>query len=387
MTTMTSAAPIAVTTRRPRLLTAAVARLFAVEFAAMCGFYLLLSVVPLYATDRGIGSAGAGVSTAVLMFAAVAAELATPAVAARLGYRRLLVGGLVLLGAPALLLPTVTNLGTLMAVSIVRGVGFAIVVVAVGALATTVIPAQRRGEGLGVLGVVAMLPAVLALPAGVWLAGRFGYVVVFGAGGAAALLAVLFAVPLPGCATGAGHPAGVMSVVRRPAILLPALVFVASAIGGGAIVAFLPSAVAEGVAVPALFVQAAVATLIRWLAGRYSDRHDASWLLVPAVLLSAMGLAAAALTGSPAAVLAGMAVFGAGFGLAQATSLTTMLRRVSSPEYGAVSAAWNAAYDLGWGAGALGIGLVVAGAGYSAGFIATAILALAALPLARRGRR
>ena len=39
------------------------------------------------------------------MFTAVAAELTTPALAARLGYRRLLMGGLVLLGAPALVLP------------------------------------------------------------------------------------------------------------------------------------------------------------------------------------------------------------------------------------------------------------------------------------------
>jgi hypothetical protein len=38
-------------------------------------FYLLLSVVPLYAADLGIGTAGAGLTTGVLMFTAVAAEL------------------------------------------------------------------------------------------------------------------------------------------------------------------------------------------------------------------------------------------------------------------------------------------------------------------------
>ena len=65
---------------QPRLLTGPVVRLFAADFAAMISFYLLLSVVPLYAADRGIGTAGAGLSTGVLMFAA-AAELATPALA------------------------------------------------------------------------------------------------------------------------------------------------------------------------------------------------------------------------------------------------------------------------------------------------------------------
>ena len=43
---------------RPRLLTGPVVRLFTADFAAMISFYLLLSVVPLYAADRGIGTAG-----------------------------------------------------------------------------------------------------------------------------------------------------------------------------------------------------------------------------------------------------------------------------------------------------------------------------------------
>jgi Major Facilitator Superfamily len=137
---------------RPRLLTGPVVRLFAADFAAMISFYMLLSAVPLYAADRGIGTAGAGLSTGVLMFTAVAAELATPALAARLGYRRLLMGGLVLLGTPALVLPAAGSLLALMLVSVGRGIGFAIVVVTVGAIAATAIPAQRRGEGLGVLG-------------------------------------------------------------------------------------------------------------------------------------------------------------------------------------------------------------------------------------------
>jgi hypothetical protein len=48
--------------------------------------------------------------------------------------------------------------------------------------------------------------------------------------------------------------------------------------------------------------------------------------------------------------------------------VNTMLARVAASQYGAVSAAWNAAYDLGWGAGAIGIGMVAATAGYPAAF-------------------
>ena len=372
---------------RPRLLTGPVVRLFTADFAAMISFYLLLSVVPLYAADRGIGTAGAGLSTGVLMFTAVATEMTTPALAARLGYRRLLIGGLVLLGVPALVLPAASSLSAFMLVSVVRGIGFAIVVVTVGAIAATAIPVQRRGEGLGVLGVVAMLPAVVALPLGVWLAGAVGYAAVFVIGGGAALLAVLPVLFLPEGRSEDHSHSGLSTCIRRPELRRPLVMFAAAAVAGGVVVAFLPGAVTAGVAVPALFVQNLAATAARWLAGRRIDRCGPNGMLVPATLICAVGMGTAAFTSMPLAVLVGMAAFGAGFGLAQAATLNTMLARVSDRQYGAVSAAWNAAYDLGWAVGAIGIGMVAATAGYPAAFAVAAALVLAALPLARRTRR
>jgi predicted MFS family arabinose efflux permease len=375
MTTMTAA--------KPRLLGAAAARLLAVDVAAMTSFYLLLSAVPLYAADRGIGTAGAGLSTGVLMVTAVATELATPGLAARVGFGRLLAAGLVLLGAPALALPGVDGLAGLLAVSAVRGCGFAIIVVAIGALAARAIPEQRRGEGLGVFGVAATVPAVVALPLGVWIAGVAGFPAVFALAAGFAVLAVPLVprpaalAPIPaGPAVGRGRVGLPAEAVR------PAVVFFATAVAGGVVVAFLPGAVAPGVAAPALLVQSVAATLTRWLAGRCADRLGGGRLLAPAVVAAAAGMAAAA-GGSVPAVLAGMTLFGAGFGVAQAASLTAMFHSVPPDRYGAVSAAWNAAYDLGWGVGALGVGLVIASLGVPAGFAAAAILTLTALPLTR----
>jgi hypothetical protein len=51
--------------------------------------------------------------------------------------------------------------------------------------------------------------------------------------------------------------------------------------------------------------------------------------------------------------------------------------------HGTVSAIWNVAYDLGMGVGAVGIGLVVSGVGFSPAFLLTAAM-LPALLLARR---
>ena len=66
--------------------------------------------------------------------------------------------------------------------------------VAGGAVTASLIPAERRGEGLALVGVVSGVPALAALPLGVWLAGHLGYGPVFVAGAIAAL-AVLPALP------------------------------------------------------------------------------------------------------------------------------------------------------------------------------------------------
>ena len=373
---------------RPRLMSRGLALVLAASFSALTSFHLLLSVVPLYATSVGAGEVGAGLATGALMLSTVAAELAIPRLVARFGYRLVFAAGLLLLGAPALALPASASLAVILAVSAVRGLGFAAVVVVGSALVAVLVPRERRGEGLGVYGVVVGVPWVVALPLGVWLAERAGYPPVFAAGAAAAL-AGLVAVPgFPGRAAPApaAPPLGVLAGLRTPALARPAAVFAVTAMAAGATVTFLPLAVtgaAGRLAAVALLLQAAATTLTRWWAGRHGDRHGPAGLLVPGLLATAAGTLALALTASPAAVVAGVVLFGAGFGATQNASLALLFDRVPPSGYGAASALWNLAYDAGLGLGGTGFGAVAALAGYPAAFALTAALALAALAPAR----
>src|SRR2546423_13601122 len=79
-------------------------------------------------------------------------------------------------------------------VSIARGLGFGLNPGVIGALVATALPPERRGEGIGIAGVVACVPAIVALPSGVWLAENAGYAVVI-AITAVSALAPLAAVP------------------------------------------------------------------------------------------------------------------------------------------------------------------------------------------------
>ncbi len=114
---------------RPRLVTPALLLRFATMLGASINFYLLLSVVPLYAKAAAGGERG-GAGHGRADGRDRAGELVTPRLVARYGYRLTLAAGLILLGAPALALTGPANLELVIAVCAVRGLGFAIMVVA-----------------------------------------------------------------------------------------------------------------------------------------------------------------------------------------------------------------------------------------------------------------
>jgi predicted MFS family arabinose efflux permease len=372
---------------RPRLVSRALLLRFVSIVGSSIGFYLPLSVVPLFARESG-SDGDAGLATVALLLATVAAELVTPRLVNRVGYRWALAVGLVLLGAPTVILTFSSDLWVIVAVSVVRGAGFAIAVVAGGAVTALLIPADRRGEGLALVGIVGGVPGLLALPAGVWAAAHWGYDPVFVVTAVATLLALLSVPGLPRRSTTVRQEEGVLAGLRNPSLTRPAAIFATSTAAVGVLVTFLPLATSDQpawVAATALFAQPAASTVARWFAGRVGDRRGPACLLAPGLVLSAAGMAL--LAGSPAAVIGGAVVFGIGFGALQNATLSLMYNRVPAGGESAVSAIWNAAYDLGMAAGALGAGLVVVSAGYSTTFVLAAAVILPALALVRRDRR
>src|SRR3984957_16574911 len=337
---------------RPSLVTRPLLLRFVTIVGASVSFYLPLSVMPLFAKSSGAGTE-AGMVTGALLLTTVAVELVTPRLLARTGYRLSLTAGLLLLGAPALALLVSSNPAVLIGGSIVRGAGFAVTTVAGGALTAALIPAERRGEGLGLVGIVGGIPALVALPAGVWIATHWGFRPVFAATAAAALLVLVVFPGLPDQRGLDGGAPGVLSRLGERTLLRPAVIFSASTMAAGVLVTFLPLAVAgrsAAVATIALFAQPAAATVARWAAGQTRDRGGHAGLLCPGVVLSAAGVAALAVTSSPGLVIGGAAVCGAGFGLLQNAPLTLMYAGVHAPGDAALRATRSAEYVVGYGA-------------------------------------
>jgi MFS family permease len=383
----------ATTAVRPHLVTPALLVRFVSIVGSSIGFYLPLSVVPLVARDAGSAST-AGFATVALLAATVACELVTPRLVTLVGYRWALAVGLLLLGAPTSVLVLTASTPAILAVSVLRGIGFAVSVTAGGAVTASLIPAERRGEGLALVGIVGGVPGMIALPAGVWMAARWGYAPVFVGTTVATLLALVSVPGLPSrsaTSSDAGDEAiGVLAGLRSGVLRRPAVIFVGSTAAVGVLVTFLPLAVTGAhawVAAAALLAQPAASTVSRWYAGRIGDRRGQACLLPPGLVLSVVGMLGVALASPPFAVIGGAAVFGAGFGVLQNATLSLMFARAPQGSEGVVSAIWNAAYDLGMAAGALVAGLVVVHVGYAATFALAAFGMLPGMLVAARDRR
>lgn len=371
---------------REALLTRPVVILILTAFSVFLGFQLLLSVVPLYTDRAGGGSSGAGLATGAFMFSTVLTQIQMPRLLRWLGYGWTLAAGLLFLGVPALFYGSTESVEAILAVTLLRGVGFGIVTVVFVALIVKLAPPGRPGEALGLLGIAITVPNIFCNPLGLWFVAQFGFGIVFVAGGLAPLLGLA---AIPGIRRSASAEqgfvesgAGIFAALRRGPLLRISLIFTATTMAAGVVLTFLPLA-APGTglfsAVGGLLIFGATTTVARWWAGRFGDRRNPHLLLVPGLLACTLGMIG--LPSGGLALLVGAALFGTGYGLLQNASLILTMKRVSHSEHAMGSTLWNVAFDAGTGLGAFLFGFIIPLTGFFWAFTLSASLVASALIL------
>ncbi len=374
----------------------AIRKLLLITLLGFTSFDLTLASLPSWAVAGGAGVGAAGSVTAALLLATVLVQLVVPPLVARLGAGRVLAIGLLALGAPAPLYILSQDLRVLVALSIVRGAGFAILTVVGTLLTFSLAPAGKHGESVGLYGLVIAVPNLLALPAGVALlqADLFGWAAALAG---APVLAVPLAWGLHARDTAASgdrpHAPRRAAVV---AVLSPALVLFAVTVAVGGVLTVLPIERPSGqLATAALLVLGVTTAVSRWQAGGLADRVPSRWWLPGGVVLSvvgagvlALGMAGGENVRSDAVVLVAAALLGAGQGAVQNLSLINAFARAGVGRASTASAVWNAGFDAGTGLGAFAVGAISATVVGFAGTLAVCagVIALT-LPLAVRSSR
>ncbi|RDI53350.1 MFS transporter [Nocardia mexicana] len=346
--------------------------LLAVTFLAFVNYAALLSVVPLWSATGGAASVAVGSTTGVMMAATVATQLAVPWLFRVVSLRTMIIIGAVLLGAPTPLYVLSADLAPIAVITVVRGIGFGLVVTAGATLVADLAAVGKLSSAASLYGAAAALPNLAALAGGVWIARTWGFSVVFWGAAAACLAGALLASLLPRGHRGAFR-LGSMTDMRS--IAVPIALFLMTAGSFGAATTFLPVALPEdGAASWALLAASVALVAARLGAGVIGDRFGAGRLLAGSVLCCAAGLAliAAALAGTHGLLIVGATLLGAGFGACQNDSFVLTIQLLGTGRSGTASTIWNIAYDGGLGLGAVALGWVIGAAGYAGAFLCAA---------------
>jgi len=347
-------------------------------------FYAAIApLLPEYVAEFHLSKAQAGVLAAAYAAGTLLASLPAGLVATRVGPRRTVIAGLLLLGCSSLVFGLANDIALLDLARFAQGVSGALTWSGALAWLITSAPPERRGSVIGTALGTAVAGALVGPIIGA-IAAEVGTGPVFGAvlGIALALAAIAARLPESEAPEAQTLRDVAMRTLSRPIVTATAFVAVPSLMFG-AVEVLVPLRIAEfgggHVVIAAGFIAAAaLEASLSPAAGRYSDRVGRR---VPFVI--GIGICACSMIGIAAAyalgpLLAALIVGAFGAGICFAPALTTLSETadVSGLHQGFAAGLSNMAWAAGQALGALAGGGLASVTGYAAPSLAVAALLL-----------
>ena len=371
-----------------RLLTPRFVTMWSYSFTVFISLFQLLPAAPYRVIDLGGSTAEAGLFLGLLTYASAFSAPLTGSIADRFGQRRVLIIVSLILAAISASYAFMTSYKIMLAVVVVHGMFWSALLSASSAYMAGTIPASRRAEGLGYWG-LASVSAIATAPAiGFWVY-RHGWMVMCLEIVGLNLIMTVIALRLPhehdGSSSVAARdvtPRGLGKLIEWRVIVL-AVTLGLVAFGYGGLTSF-SALFADylGIAPRSAFLSAMAAAMLigRVTIGRSLDRIGHRKVLLPVLVMPAVGLLLLGVTYGPALFLTAAIVFGAGFGLMYPAFAAYVIEHVPAARRGAAFGAIIAAFDTGLGTGSTVMGSLIEAFGYRPAYLGAGALAVLAVP-------
>ncbi len=365
--------------------------LFTPRFFLMCAFsftvflsaFQLLPVAPYRILALGGTAAVAGLFLGFLTYSSAAAAPLTGALADRFGPRRLLITGSVAIMFFALVYAVLPSYALMLVLVVVHGVFWSGLLSSSATYVTSLVPANRRAEGIGYWGLSTVLAVSVAPTLGLWVYSHGGWTAMCLETAALNLLMAIIAWRLPPDPVRAHAPrVRVRTLIEWRILVLSATLFL-YAFGYGGLTSFVALYTdVNGVTPRALyFTLFSLAIIVtRPFIGRFSDRVGYRRVFLPCVGLMVAAFALLAVGGSRPILVLSALIFGVGFGSAYPAYLGYVLRFVDENRRGAAFGSIIGAFDTGIGTGSIAMGWIIEHVGYRPAWATAAVLAALAIP-------
>ncbi|HEX4565735.1 MAG TPA: MFS transporter [Vicinamibacterales bacterium] len=406
-------------------------RLFTPRFFVMCGFsftvflsaFQLFPTAPFHILALGGSTFASGLFLGILTYASAFSAPLTGALVDRAGAREVLVVASVAITAFSIAYAVIPDYRIMLGLVVVHGIFWSGLLTGSGAYITNILPEQRRAEGLAYWGLSTIAAIAVAPPIGFWVF-RFGWRVMCLEAAALNVAMACIAWTLPpqsrersepaerraservGGSGGAKPPGrliersepaerraservGGSGGAKPPGRLIEWKVLVLSftlflySFGYGGVTSFTALyADANGVHPKGIFLTTlALAILVtRPMSGRLGDRFGYRRILLPSLVIVAIGLSILIFGGTKVHLIASAIIYGAGFGTAYPVFVSYVLRHVTRERRGAAFGAILACFDTGIGTGSTTMGWIIGAYGFPAAFGTGTVLCTLSVP-------
>ncbi|MBT1071285.1 MFS transporter [Pelotalea chapellei] len=368
-----------------------------ISFVCFFGSYMRIPIVPLFATSLGADTVQVGMINGAFMLMAGALSIPSGLISDRLGRRLPLQGGMILLAGSSFLLYWCSSPLQMAVIYLLFGVGLSAFSPTLMSYVADVTPPEMLGQAYGWYTMALYGGMTLGPAAGGFLGTALGLRPVFLVAGG--LVFIMFFVALFFLPT---HPAHDRDGLASPAIMpllkslmsnRPLVACLVATLGGcfgfGMFVTFMPLYIrSQGMTTGAVgFVfatQALANALSRLPAGRLYDRvKNRSLLVTGGLAVFALALAAFGLCHSVVSLMAAAAVMGVSMGVAFTVICALIADVVPREMRGLAMGCYNTSVYAGMMLCSVGMGMVIKGEGFRAGFFLSGAVGMIVLLLFR----
>lgn len=345
------------------------------NFFVFFTFYILLVTLPTYALDELQASASqAGLMTTVFLLSAIISRPLAGQWLEKAGNKKVLLTAVVLFAAASLFYFFPKTIVGFLIIRLLHGVGFGMATTAIGGIVADIIPASRRGEGMGYFVLSTNMAMVLGPFIGLMTIQQWGPKILFGLAGFIALgsLASAFSVKLKKPET--SKQIEVLSSFSFRGLFEASAVPI-SVVGGflaivySALLSFVSIYAAEihVASVASLFfvVYAIMLLISRPFTGKWLDNYGPNVITYPCLILFAIGMFILSQSGSAFTFLLSAGIIGIGWGTLFPTFQTIAIQDAEPRKRGLATATFLSIYDTGMALGSFVVGVIAAKMDYS----------------------
>jgi MFS family permease len=356
------------------------------SFFLFIGFYILLTVMPLYILDELNGNESqAGLIIATFLIAAVLCRPFTGKIIDEVGRKKFLLISVSIYFLSSILYLFFDNFTSLLFIRFLHGIGFGMATTTAGAIVADLIPSNRRGEGLGYFTMFTNLAMVIGPFTGLTIIQYVNFKAIFILCAVLAIctffLSLIVKVPNSVQRKVEKQPLALSQFFEKKAIPVSITVGILAFVYSG-ILSFISLYAKERGLVEAasfFFIVYAVAILVsRPFTGKWFDLYGENRVIYPSIVLYAIGMFVLSQAESSFVFLLSGAIIGLGFGTLSSSLQTVALQNADPTKRGLATSTYFTFYDTGIGIGSYVLALLASHVGFTTVYLYLSIIILIA---------